>query len=703
MAVEAESSKSPPRPSIAFRVGIVGHRPNRLPEDAQTLEALKQLMSGLLALIQAEVSAFAQRDGATSAPAYAAASTPILRAISPLAEGADRMFAEAAIDLGFELLCPMPFHQQEFEKDFLPPNALEDGSLDRFRGLLTQAQHTRGLVTFELDGRRSSAGAAYAMAGRVVLNQSDFLIVVWDRGGAAGGGGTVQTLREAIYFNVPVIWIDPFRPNEWRILQTEEDIASIEIDGLKPPQTPPSSTDARLPDIARIKAIVEAELSLPRPSANRLQVTKLSAVDYFSERRPRWNLWFWWKIFRDLAGGSGLRMPKITVPDFECTIREDWPLREHASPMAPAPSPIEDWLNRRLRLHYAWADKLADWYADHYRSAYLAIYVLSALAVLTAVTLHASVCGAVLEFILVGIIVVLFFWGSRGHWHERWMEYRLLAELIRHLRILIPLGGGRPLPRAGALTIYESLAQTWMYWDMRAVARATGIPPAKITSRYLLDYIRYIAKIVGTHESGQLYFHRLTKKRSESITLLLESIAYDLFILSFCFVVVHLLAHLAGWAFASKVFVENCILALFAAPAVLAATFWIFFRTHITFLVLAIVLALGAVLSRQYGSESLLDFFLVLGALPAFGAAVASIANQGEFARLARRSVAMASVFERFADRIKELEKRLIADTGSTETQLADAIALAAEITQVMVDEVSDWRFVVAEQPMRVS
>jgi hypothetical protein len=703
MAVEAVSSKSPPRPDIAFRVGIVGHRPNRLPEDAQTLEALKELMRSLLALIQTEVSAFAQRDGATGAPAYAAAAAPILRAVSPLAEGTDRMFAEAAIDLGFELLCPMPFHQQEFEKDFLPPNALEDGSLDRFRGLLTQAQRARGLVTFELDGQRSSSGAAYAMAGRVVLNQSDFLIVVWDRGGAAGGGGTVQTLREAIYFNVPVIWIDPFRPSEWRILQTEEDIADIETDGPKPPEPLPVSTDARLPDIARIKAIVESELSLPRPLANGLHVTKLSAAEYFSERRPRWNLWFWWKIFRDLASGGGLRMPKIAVPDFERAVREDWPIQESASPAPAPPSALEDWLNRRLRLHYAWADKLADWYADHYRSAYLAIYILSALAVLAAVTLHHSVWGAVLEFILVGTIVVLFFWGSRKHWHERWMEYRLLAELIRHLRILIPLGGGRPLPRAAALTIYESLAQTWMYWDMRAVARATGIPPAKITSTYLLDYVRYMAKIVGTHKSGQLYFHELTKKRSESITLLLESIAHDLFILSFCFVVVHLLAHLVGSVFASKAVVEDCILALFAAPAILAAAFWIFFRTHLTFLVLAIILALGAAFSRQHGSESLLDFFLVLGALPAFGAAVASIANQGEFARLARRSVAMASVFERFADRIKELERSLVADTGSTETQLADAIALATEIAQVMVDEVSDWRFVVAEQPMRVS
>ncbi len=124
------------------------------------------------------------------------------------------------------------------------------------------------------------------------------------------------------------------------------------------------------------------------------------------------------------------------------------------------------------------------------------------------------------------------------------MEYRLLAELMRQIRILIPLGGGRPLPRTPALSIYESLTQTWMYWQMRAVARATGIPPVKITSEYLLDCVRYIGGVVGVKDRGQLQFHRVTRQRSRSIALLLNSTAHDLFILSFCFVLIHLSAHL---------------------------------------------------------------------------------------------------------------------------------------------------------------
>jgi hypothetical protein len=53
-----------------------------------------------------------------------------------------------------------------------------------------------------------TAFCAYSVAGRIVLNQSDLLIAVWDGGKPAGGGGTVETLREAVHYHVPALWID---------------------------------------------------------------------------------------------------------------------------------------------------------------------------------------------------------------------------------------------------------------------------------------------------------------------------------------------------------------------------------------------------------------------------------------------------------------------------------------------------------------
>lgn len=167
--------------------------------------------------------------------------------------------------------------------------------------------------------------------------------------------------------------------------------------------------------------------------------------------------------------------------------------------------------------------------------------------------------------------------------------------------------------------------------------------------------------------------------------MLLNSTAHDLFILSFCFVLIHLSAHFLHDRL-SPSDVERAIVVLSALPAAVAAFVWLFFRSNGIFFILALLLAIGAAVSFRFGFASLLDLFIVLAALPAFGAALASIANQGEFAR-----------------RVGELEQRLLAESAEPTTQLADVITLATEITQVMVDEVSDWRVVVAEQPMRVS
>ena len=133
MSLSAPALTSPPRAVIAFRVGIVGHRPNRLPRDNENLDMLRQALREVLEEVKAEVSNYA---ASPSTRALYLEAPYVLRAVSPLAEGTDRLFADQAIDLGYELLCPMPFAQEEFEQDFLPPEALEPDSRERFRSLL---------------------------------------------------------------------------------------------------------------------------------------------------------------------------------------------------------------------------------------------------------------------------------------------------------------------------------------------------------------------------------------------------------------------------------------------------------------------------------------------------------------------------------------------------------------------------------------
>ena len=393
----------------------------------------------------------------------------------------------------------------------------------------------------------------------------------------------------------------------------------------------------------------------------RVITTKSHAAGYFRERKPWFNLAFAWKLFRDAVGSGKLNLQKIFVRGFELQISKEWPIlldkdRDYT------PSTLEDWVNRSLRPHYAWSDKRGDMYADAYRSAYVLTYLLSATAVFMALLpMAAGLQGAAqiacvaLEFVILIVIVLLLVVGRWRHWHERWMEYRLLAELIRQIRVLIPLGGGRPFPRVPIhLGSYENLNQTWMYWHMRAIARATGIPPAKVTPEYASVCLSYVAKIVGKSDKGQLGFHRNNETRSNRIGRRLHVASTTLFVLTIVSIGIHLTHALSN-----------------PVPFPL----WL----HVGFL---------------QAHQAAIDRWLVLTAatFPALGAALAGIANQGEFARLAKRSAAMADAFEQFAVQIEALQSDATKERPTL--KLSQVIPLAAKIAEVMVDEVADWRVV---------
>src|SRR5579871_4681047 len=242
----------PPKARRAFRVGVVGHRLDRLPDDEKKLETLRQSLHAILAEIRNAMLA-------TECEPFAHLHTqdaPILRAVSPLAEGTDRIFAEEALALGYELCCPMPFYQEEFEKDFCGQDSLEANSVERFRAILDNARKGAGLAIFELDGDRAHAPQAYGAAGRIVLNQSDLLIAVWDGEEGRGAGGTVDTLHEALRFNVPLICIDAKEPDQYRLLRTRADLASAS-DRLS--ETP--IAERHMPGL--VTSIVRRELRLP--------------------------------------------------------------------------------------------------------------------------------------------------------------------------------------------------------------------------------------------------------------------------------------------------------------------------------------------------------------------------------------------------------------------------------------------------------
>jgi hypothetical protein len=172
-------------------VGVTGHRWNHLRH--ADLEALRASVRGALERLAA-----------------AAPGQP-LRLVSPLAEGADRIAAEEAAALGWQLQGALPFAQAEYEKDFATAE-----SRRQFRRLLERAAKVD-----ELRGSRDSRDSrdsAYTAVGRLVLDSSDVLLAVWDGESARGEGGTAQMVREASERGIPVVWIPSQPPHEPRLL-----------------------------------------------------------------------------------------------------------------------------------------------------------------------------------------------------------------------------------------------------------------------------------------------------------------------------------------------------------------------------------------------------------------------------------------------------------------------------------------------------
>jgi hypothetical protein len=180
-----------------LRIGVTGHR--NVGADGLSIAALRQRVRAVFAFLWQ-----------TAVDAAPRGSTPQLIVVSPLAEGADRFVANEAIASGFPLHCPLPFPPDEYEQDFHT-----EASRREFRTLLAQAAVVRALSGVRGPGHE---GEAYAAVGRVVIQESDLLIAIWDGEAARGSGGTAHVITDALSDALPVIWIASDPPHDICVL-----------------------------------------------------------------------------------------------------------------------------------------------------------------------------------------------------------------------------------------------------------------------------------------------------------------------------------------------------------------------------------------------------------------------------------------------------------------------------------------------------
>lgn len=115
--------------------------------------------------------------------------------VSALAAGADQLFASLVLERGGNIHVIIPC--RDYETTFTV-----SADLDRFRLLISKAQKVTTLNNSE------PSEDAYLEAGQWVVDNSDFLIAVWDGQPARGKGGTADVVQYAVCrgVEVKVIW-----------------------------------------------------------------------------------------------------------------------------------------------------------------------------------------------------------------------------------------------------------------------------------------------------------------------------------------------------------------------------------------------------------------------------------------------------------------------------------------------------------------
>jgi hypothetical protein len=243
------------------------------------------------------------------------------------------------------------------------------------------------------------------------------------------------------------------------------------------------------------------------------------------------------------------------------------------------------------------ADTVASRYATLYRLAYKSIYWLAPIAVSSAVLAIVAATNptfpipefllGAFELLCILMILILSRWGQRNHWHERWLDARMLAEQFRNWGFVVHLGLTMQTPRPQPFIPTESTKHAWLGWYIQAKIREYGLPSCTMTKEYLRQYQKRLHQFIVS----QAIHQTCMGKRRQNTSNALERSAFVLFAVTGLACVAHLL------------------------------------------------------LSATFQTEDVMILGILTAIMPAFGAAAEGLEAQGEYRRLAERADGMRKRF----------------------------------------------------------
>ena len=394
-----------------------------------------------------------------------------LQLITPLAEGGDRLVTDVALELGIDLIVPLPMAQHEYEKDFS-----SEEEIAIFRDTLERARVIRLPNLSEGDGQAQKPpdhDRQYAQLGIFISNHSQVLLALWDGKASTAVGGTAGVVNYHLTAVMPGCSVAEESAN--LLADNDNDLAYHVVcsrdrpdgqpaDGFKPLQT------------AWVTAHFGSNSTDHMPLDYQDMLQRLHDYDLDEERYQA-------SIERESADLLS------NAPEMEYPPGVDEICRQHG---------------------------VADWLAVHFQKrVFGGLLATHSLAVFIGLVfiLYSEFDGLdyLLSLFLLAFLAgfVVFKIGERRQWHRKYLDYRALAEGLR-VQFYWSLAG--VIDVKSAVFAYENFLQKqdvdlgWIRHVMRNVSLLRSRD--QVPQEAWLDWV--IEEWVGDHadNAGQLSYYR---------------------------------------------------------------------------------------------------------------------------------------------------------------------------------------------------
>jgi hypothetical protein len=631
-------------------IGISGHRGGNA-EFASNLEMISKQLNGLFAIVDQVIKR--QKDVHAKT-----------RLVSPLAQGSDLMAADLALARGWDVCAPLPFGLDlnfAINLDGAAPEeifAFLDGKAGCSPETLAQLSYMQSIAgktrRFELaeqdilvarllraslqnpdDTAESRALATItsdraAAASRIMIEQSNILIAIWDGVTLGATGGTRHSMSLALSLGVPVIWIDASEPKRWTLMREPEAIAA---------------THSGMPRLGALDADALFDSILnPLASDKNERAIGFHTEQWHPKSRRRFHAY---RRTEKIFGGEPASLSFTSlVQHYETPgeIKQGTAagFLSEANALPGVEIPFVQTIEQEALRRFAWADGLSTYLSDAYRGGMVMNFLLSACAIMGGIA-YLPFAGidmkwpfALFEFTLLLAILAITSVGRRKNWHRRWFQTRRVAEYFRHAPIMLLLGVARSAGRWP-----RGKDSEWPEHYVREVLEAIGLPQVVITQAYLRAALE---QLLAVHTRQQRIYHQAKAIRLTKVHHNLDRISEVLFILAVTSVTIYLAlisGEMAG-------------------------------------------LVPGAIV---HGLSKTFTFMGV--AFPALGGAFAGIRYFGDFERFAAISEVAAEKLAEVERRIDILIKH-----PQSTLQYSQIAELVHTIDNIMVSEIENWQAV---------